>query len=100
MITNDRKPKPQIEVVKQFDPGSDPGRVEFAVNGVGFDNAQAGYGDGQGTLAIIAKLSGNTVSEAAHAGTDLTDYDATWSLLERPLRVRSRRFPRSRSTMA
>ena len=76
-ITNKRKP--EIEVVKQLDPASDPGRVEFSVNGVGFDNAQAGYGDGQGTGAILAKLSGNTVSETAHAGTDLADYDATWS---------------------
>ena len=76
-ITNKRKP--EIEVVKQLDPASDPGRVEFSVNGIGFDNAHAGYGDGQGTGAILAKLSGNTVSETAHAGTDLADYDATWS---------------------
>ena len=76
-ITNNRKP--ELTVIKQLDPASDPGRVEFTVNGVGFDNGQAGYGDGQGTGAIIAKLARNAVSESAHAATNLSDYDATWS---------------------
>jgi hypothetical protein len=76
-ITNKRKP--ELTVVKQLDPASDPGRAEFSVNGVGFDNAHAGFGNAQGTGAIFAKLAGNVVSETAHGGADLDDYDATWS---------------------
>ena len=75
-FTNHRKP--ELTVVKLLDPTDDPGKVDFTVNDVAFTNGDAGYGHEDGTDAIHARLAGNTVSESAHEGTNLADYDATW----------------------
>ena len=50
--------KPQSKVVKPLDPAADAGKFEFTVNGVGLDNAGAGYGDGGTTGFVDAQLAG------------------------------------------
>jgi hypothetical protein len=76
-ITNHRKP--QLRLKKLFDPSTDGGKVDFTQNGVGDNNATAGYGNGQMTAYKNAPLDNNTASEAGHSGTDLSNYVSDWS---------------------
>jgi len=77
-FTNERKP--EVKVVKAFEPITDPGKVGFTIDGQAYDNTGAGYGHGQGTDFIVFDIGDDVAfSEAGFGGTDLTGYTSVWA---------------------
>jgi len=71
--------KPQVKLIKDFDPNSDPGLVDFSIAGTTFNNSTNGYGD-NGTTGFQNVSTGTVaIGEAGHTGTDLSHYVSTWS---------------------
>jgi hypothetical protein len=83
-FTNARKP--ELKIVKVFDPTTDGGKVSFTVAGTLYDNATNGYGH-NGDTGWIQFAIGQTVafSEAGFGGTDLADYDSSLLCSKTPL---------------
>ncbi|HET8652952.1 MAG TPA: hypothetical protein VFM13_10310, partial [Gaiellaceae bacterium] len=74
-ITNSRRP--EIEVVKNLVPETDPGRFDLKIGNTTYDNGGSGYGDA-GTTGFQPVATGNhTVSELGHGTTSLAKYTST-----------------------
>jgi uncharacterized repeat protein (TIGR01451 family) len=71
-ITNTRKPR--LKVVKATVPTTDAGKFDFTIGGTGFNNAGAGYGNGEGTAFQTLGIGNVAISEVGHTGTTLTNY--------------------------
>ena len=70
-ITNQRKP--EIKVVKDLVPNTDPGRFDLKIDTTPFTNGGAGYADGDTGFQKVTTGS-HTVSEVGHGTTNLNDY--------------------------
>ena len=74
-FTNVRKP--EVKLVKAFDPTTDPGKVEFSLAGTSYTNGSNGYGNGGNTGFQFVPIGPVSISETAHTGTDLTNYTSS-----------------------
>src|SRR6185369_8629173 len=68
--------RPQVRVVKEVVPANDGGTFELGINGTSYDNAGAGFGDGQGTVPVPgatgAPHSNRTYTFTANYGDVIT----------------------------
>ena len=72
-ITNNRKP--EIRVLKDVVPDSDPGRFDLKIDSAVYDNGGAGFGDtATGTGFRKVTTGSHTVSEVGHGTTSLSNY--------------------------
>jgi uncharacterized repeat protein (TIGR01451 family) len=71
-ITNNRLPG-KLEVVKDLDPSSDPGKFNLQIDGATAGTG-ANVGDGGTTGEVSATAGNHTVGETAGTGTALADY--------------------------
>jgi hypothetical protein len=76
-FTNSKKPK--LKVAKTTAPITDLGKFDFTIDGVTYNNSNAGYGNGDATDYVKFDQGSISFSEAAHTGTILTQYDAALS---------------------
>ena len=74
-ITNSRAP--QVKVIKDLEPNSDPGLFDLKIDSTVFDNSAAGFGDGGDTGFQNVSIGAHSVSEVGHGGTLLTDYETS-----------------------
>jgi hypothetical protein len=76
-FTNARKP--EVRLVKEFEPEDDGGLVEFDIDGEADTNEAAGYGH-EGETGYYQFDIGDDIdfSETGFGGTDLDDYESSW----------------------
>ena len=73
-ITNSRLP--QIKVVKDMVPDTDPGRFDLNIDTTSYDNSGNGFGDNGTTNFHNVTTGSHTVEEFAHTGTSLSKYSS------------------------
>src|SRR6185503_6976586 len=77
-ITNQRKP--EIRVLKDVVPNSDPGKFDLKIDASVYDNGGSGFGDTTtGTNFQKVSTGSHSVSEAGHGTVNLADYDSAVS---------------------
>ena len=73
-ITNSRLP--QIKVVKDLVPDTDPGLFDLSIDATSYDNGGAGYGDNGTTGFHNVTTGSHSVAELGHTGTSLSKYSS------------------------
>src|SRR5204863_301155 len=76
-FTNNRLPR--LKLAKTVNPGTDTGTFDLTDPSGTFNNASAGYGDGQDTGLHNVPQGSTLVSEAGHGTTNGTDYNSSVS---------------------
>jgi hypothetical protein len=80
LFTNTRKP--EVRLVKEFDPITDPGSVNFTIGGVPYTNDGAGYGQGEGTGWIKFDVEDDVTFSESGFDIDLDEYDSSWQCVD------------------
>src|SRR5206468_1014496 len=68
-----------IKLIKSIVPSGDAGKFDLKIDTTTFDNSGAGYGN-TGTTGFLNVATGShTISEVAHTGSSLSNYDTAIS---------------------